>query len=129
MKCKKGFTIIELLIIMVIAGVASIFFFIQKSDIEVSARDSQRKTAINAMYFGIEEVFYKENKFYPRNIDSKTLRSVDPGLFTDPFGIKINEADGDYTYTASDCEEDKCKKYALRAILESEDNFVKNNRN
>ena len=129
MKYQKGFTVIELLIIVAVATVASIFFFIQKSDLEVSARDSQRKTAINAIYYSLEEVYFKENSSYPRTITDETLRSIDPEILVDPFGIKINESDSDYRYEASNCgDDDKCKEYTIKAILEAEDDFIKTNR-
>lgn len=128
MNYSKGFTIIELLIVIAVAGVASIFFFIQKGDIEAAARDTQRKTAINAMYYSLEEVYYKENVSYPRTLNPDILPSVDEDLFDDPSGIRIGESDSDYRYEATDCDEDACKGYTLRTSLESEDDFVRKNR-
>lgn len=128
MKSSRGFTVIELLFVVIILAVASVFFFIQKGDVEAAARDDQRKTAINAMYYGLEEVYYAENGSYPRSIDSKTLPSVDPDLFTDPSGTKLGESDGDYQYKATDCDGDACKSYTLRTTLEAEDDFIKKSR-
>ena len=128
MKSSRGFTVIELLFVVIILGVASVFFFIQKGDVEAAARDDQRKTAINAMYYGLEEVYYTESGSYPRSIDSKTLPSVDPDLFTDPNGVKLGESDSDYLYKATDCDGDACKSYTLRTTLEAEDDFVKKSR-
>ena len=125
---RRGFTIIELLFIIVLLATASILFFVQKNNLEVASRDETRKTSINAMYYSIEEVFYKGNGFYPRTIDSKTLPSVDPILFSDPEGVKIGEATSDYRYEASNCDGDHCRSYALRTTLENEADFVKNNR-
>jgi Tfp pilus assembly protein PilE len=48
---SKGFTVIEILFVVLVVGAASIIFFVQKHNIEVSARDAQRKTAINAMFY------------------------------------------------------------------------------
>jgi len=129
MKQQHGFTIIELLFIIVLLGAASILFFVQKNSLEVASRDEIRKTSINAMYYSIEEVFYKENAYYPRAIDETNLPSVQPELFKDPAGVKISESDSDYRYEAINCNGDKCKSYTLRTILENEDDFVKESRN
>jgi len=40
-------------------------FFVQKDNIQTIANDDKKKTAINAMYYGLEKVFYAKNKFYP----------------------------------------------------------------
>ena len=125
---QRGFTLIELFFIIALLVVASILFFIQKNNLEVANRDENRKTSINAMYYGIEEVFYKTNGYYPRTIDSKTLPSVDPTLFADPAGVKIGELNSDFRYETSNCDGDRCKNYTLRTTLENEADFVKNNR-
>jgi len=127
-KTSRGFTVIELLFIAVILIAASILFFVQKSNLEVASRDETRKTSINAMYYSLEEVFYKENKFYPRTLDETTLRSVDPELFKDPFDVKIGESESNYRYEGLDCDGDKCKSYTLRTTLENEADYVKKNR-
>jgi len=125
---SKGFTIIELLFVIVLVGAASVLFFIQKNNLEVAGRDETRKTSINAMYYSIEEVYFKANGFYPRTIDSAVLTSVDPALFSDPNGVKIGESDSQYRYEPYNCDGDKCKNYTLRSTLENEDDYVKTNR-
>ena len=124
----SGFTIIELIFIIVLLGAASVLFFIQKNNLEVAGRDETRKTAINAMYYSIEEVYFKTNSYYPRTIDTTVLPSVDPSLFTDPKGVKIGEANSNYRYEPYNCNGDQCKNYTLRSTLENEDDYVKKNR-
>jgi len=128
-KRTDGFTVIELLVIVVVLGAASILFFVQKGNLEISARDQQRKTAINAMYYSLEEVFYKANSFYPTTIDETNLPSVDPALFTDPTGVKIGQAASNYRYEPVNCTVSKCKSYTLRSTLENEADFVKESKN
>jgi len=125
---SKGFTIIELLFVIVLVGAASVLFFVQKNNLEVAGRDEVRKTSINAMYYSIEEVYFKTNGFYPRTIDSAVLTSVDPALFSDPEGVKIGESNSEYRYEPYNCDGDKCKSYTLRSTLENEDDYVKTNR-
>lgn len=123
-----GFTIIELIFIIVLLAAASVLFFVQKNNLEVAGRDETRKTAINAMYYSIEEVYFKTNGYYPRTIDATVLPSVDPSLFTDPNGVKIGEANSNYRYEPYNCNGDQCKNYTLRTTLENEADYVKTNR-
>lgn len=128
-KKSNGFTVIEILFIVLVFGAASILFFVQKNEIESSAQDNIRKTAINAMYYGLEEVFYPTNQYYPQSINSDVLKSVEPALFTDTNGTKIGDAGSLYTYLPTNCTDNKCKSYTLKSSLTSEDDFTKTNRN
>jgi len=128
-KQSHGFTVIEILFVSLIAITASILFFVQKNNLETVATDNAKKTAINAMYYSLEEVFYQNNKFYPQSISSDNLKSVDPSLFTDPNGTKINTAGSSYTYSATDCQDNKCKGYTLKTTLQNEADYKKTNKN
>ena len=127
---KKGFTVLEIVIVATFAGLLFLLFFLQKSNIDAFERDKDRKSAINAMYYALEEGYYAENKAYPENIESAdVLPWIDPNLFTDPFGMNLWASDSNYSYETSDCKDGKCKSYTLRAKLEKEDDYVKTNRN
>lgn len=126
-KRSNGFTVIEAIVVVFILALASVLFFVQKNSIEVAARDDQRKTAVNAMYYSLEKVFYAQNKYYPTALNSEVLPSVDPNLFTDPNGYLIGEADSDYRYEPTGCNSGKCTGYTLRADLETEDDYTKTN--
>ncbi len=128
MKYTRGFTVIELLIVIVLLAGASVLFFIQKNNVEVAAKDEMRKTSVNAMYYSLEEVYFKQNQAYPRSLSTETLPSVDPELFKDPSGVKVGEADSNFSYEATDCDNDKCKAYTLRTVLQNEDDYIKTNR-
>ncbi len=129
MKRFSGFTVIELIVVIVFAGFASLLLLYQKGNIEASQRDEDRKTAINAMYYNLEEVYYERYNYYPAAIDSKTLRAMDPELFIDPNGFKLGETESNYRYSGIDCEEDRCRSYRLTSQLEKEADYVKINRN
>jgi len=126
---SRGFTVVEVLVVVTVLVFASILFFVQKNNLEVAARDSQRKTAINAMYYSIEEVYFKQNGYYPRSINETVLPSVEPALFTDTNGVKLGESASEYRYEATDCIEDQCKAYTLRTPLENEADYIKTQRN
>ena len=112
MKTKKGFTVLEIIIVAVFASLLLILFFIQKSNLDAMERDEDRKTAINAMYFALEEGYY-----------------TDPALWSDPYGLHISDGSSSYSYTPANCKDGKCKEYILKAELEKEDAYIKNSRN
>ncbi len=129
MNKKQGFTILEVIVVGVFASLLLIFFFIQKSNIDAMQRDEDRKTAINAMYYALEESFYKENGYYPEHISEENIKVIDPALWTDPLGINLGQTGSSYSYEPANCKEGKCKEYILKANLEKEDAYVKYNRN
>lgn len=137
---QRGFTVIELLIVIAFLIFAGVLFFIQKNNLETSVRDDDRKAAINAMYFALEEGFYKQNGYYPTEISGKNLPTIDGALFTDPNGFKLGQTtqkvgdtdipvQSDYRYEPTNCTDSKCKSYTLRADLEAEADYVKKSRN
>jgi prepilin-type N-terminal cleavage/methylation domain-containing protein len=128
MKHSKGFTVIELIVVIAVVGVTAALLLIQKENLAATQRDDNRKIAINAMYYNLEEVFFTKNGYYPTTIDSKTLRAMDPSLFTDPKGFKVGDKDANYRYEPTNCEDNKCKGYSLRTSLEKEADYLKTNR-
>ena len=129
MKSKQGFTILELIIVASFAGLLLALFFVQKSNFDAFNRDEDRKTAINAMYYALEESFHKEHGYYPETISEKNLTVIDPALWTDPDGYNLGDSKSSYSYQPADCKNGKCKKYTLKANLEKEDTYIKTNRN
>lgn len=125
---QRGFTVIELMTAIVVLLLIGTVFWLQKNNIEVAARDDSRKTAINSMYYTLEEVYYPQNQSYPKQLNSETLPSVDPTQFKDPDGVMIGKSDSDYRYEPTNCSTDSCKSYNLRANLENEADYVKTSR-
>ena len=129
MNKKNGFTVIEIILCIAFVAIFVVLFFLQKINTEAMARDEQRKSAINAMYYALEEGYYVENEGYPENIENaETLRWIEPDLFTDPTGLALWQEDSNYTYESSDCEDGKCKSYTLRAKMEKEADYIKTSR-
>ena len=128
MNKKSGFTIIEVCVLIVFLIAVGVIFILQKIEIGEKTRDEYRKTAINSIYHGLE-YFYKNNGYYPKNINEKTLESVEPNTFTDPYGIVLGEENSSYRYEPTNCDGEKCKKYTLRTDLEKESDFIKKSRN
>jgi type II secretory pathway pseudopilin PulG len=128
MKRSQGFTVIEVIVVTLFLGLATTVLFVQKNNLAATSRDDQRKTAINAMYYSLEEVYFVKNKNYPVEITDKTITAIDPTLLTDPNGKKIGDKDSNYRYEGINCTNDSCKGYSLRADLEKEADFIKTNR-
>ena len=124
-----GFTIIEILFISLLFIATAVVFFVQFNNLQSKNRDDLRKRNINAIYYSLEEVFYKDNGYYPAKITTETLPSVPKDNLKDKNGTFINEAESEYRYEPTSCQENKCKSYTLRASLEKEGDFIKKSRN
>lgn len=88
---ESGFTVIELIFIAVVFAVAGVVAFVQINNLRIANQDTQRKTAINAMHYALEEVYYKKYQGYPTSLTSSKLPSIDPELFTDPDGFTLGK--------------------------------------
>jgi len=121
MSREKGFTVIEVMVVIAVLIVLGVFFLIQRNDLETTAHDQQRKVAINSIYYGLTEVFYKDNGFYPTSVNSDNLKGVDPELLIDTNGVAIGGSGSEYSYEGTNCgSEGKCKGFKLTATLEKE---------
>ena len=128
MNRQHGFTVIEILVAIAFLAFAGSLFYVQKNDLVIAARDNDRKTAINAMYYNLEEVYYTANNSYPKVISGDNLKAMNPELLKDPDSVAIGEQSSDYRYEPSGCNGEVCTSYTLRADLENEADFVKNAR-
>lgn len=123
---KKGFTVLELMVVGAFIALLLIVFFVQKANVEAMDRDDDRKVAINAMYYALEEYYYPTFGYYPLDIDEDVLPVIDPSLFTDPFGRNLGFDGSEYSYEAANCDSaNHCKEFTLRAALEKEDAYIK----
>ena len=128
MHTKRGFTVLELIICIAFVGIFVVLFFLQKVNVDAMNRDQQRKVAINAMFFSLEEGFYPAHGYYPETISEDNLPTMDPNLFTDPLGANLGDDSSSYRYEPANCQDGQCKQYTLRALMEREDDYVKSSR-
>lgn len=68
LKNKKGFTIVELLIVIVVIGILATLVIVTFTGIQQKGRNSQRQTDINAINSHVE-AFYAQHGFYPNLAD------------------------------------------------------------
>lgn len=127
MNTKKGFTLIEVTIVGAFAALLLIIFFVQKANVDAMNRDDDRKVAINAMYYALEEYYAPAHDgFYPSEISEEVLPVIDPELFTDPFGANLGIDGSSYSYEPANCDQNnQCREFILRAQLEKEDTYIK----
>lgn len=123
----RGFTIIETIIIIVFVSALSALIIIQKTNLDAMHRDETRKTALNSMYYSLEEYFYKQNNYYPESISPEVLPTVAPELWTDPDEHEFSTPESEYIYEPANCHQGHCSEYTLKAILEKESNYIRTN--
>lgn len=130
---QSGFTIVELLIVIVVIGILAALVVTTFSGVQKKARDSERQTDINAIH-GQVEAYYAQNGKYPTlaNMNdsafvSGTLKGLDPAALKDPKGtastLSATAAAGTYSYavTPAGCDNaggGDCTGYTLTATNE-----------
>lgn len=140
---SKGFTIVELLIVIVVIGILATLVIVTFTGIQKKARDSQRQTDINAVNSQLA-AFYAENGYYPALADLNTpswvstnLKGLDPASLqapnsTKPLAAAASTNTDEYSYAATGCDTGtpvKCTGYSLNAHLESGSDFTKESNN
>ena len=82
---QKGFTIVELLIVIVVIGILAGLVLNTFSGVQKRARDTQRQTDINSLATQLE-VYYNDKAGYPNATDITTavLKGLDAGATQAP---------------------------------------------
>lgn len=115
-KRESGFTLIELIIVMVIIGILVLLLLPNLSSGPKRARDSQRKTDLRTVQGALEQ-YYADNSAYPTG-NYAGLSAVLAPDYTKTVPTAPNP--GSYTYTPSPAGcTTACTGYALTATLEN----------
>ncbi len=141
---QKGFTIVELLIVIVVIGILVALVITTFSGIQRRARDTERQTDIKAIH-GQVEAYYAQNGRYPTlaNLNDDTwvgdnLKGLDLGALQDPKGsgndLQGSAAASIYSYAVgpTGCDNSTggdCTEYTLTATLESGGTYAKTSLN
>lgn len=136
---QSGFTIVELLIVIVVIGILAGLVITTFNGIQQKGRDTERETDIKALHSQIE-AYWAQKGYYPSLTDMNdrtattgfvavNLKGLDAEAFRDPKGTASDllaaPAANGYAYavtnsTGTSCEADSttCAKYTLTATLE-----------
>jgi type II secretory pathway pseudopilin PulG len=126
MKHEEGFTVIEMLIFFIILAILAVFFIIQKSDLDASYADRDRKATINAIYYNLTEVYKPAHGYYPEQITVDTLTGIDKTILTDSYGYNLGDPESSYRYEGLDCNNrGECKDFKLITELDKEADYEK----
>jgi prepilin-type N-terminal cleavage/methylation domain-containing protein len=142
-KKSKGFTIVELLIVIVVIAILATLVIVTFEGIQQKARDSKRQTDVDALASHLA-AYYANNGYYPTVTDlqsstwvSQYMKGFDPSALTDPKGTAISgsaPATGTYVYsyvtvgctaTSPSSTTNECTSFTLTAELEAGGTFVK----
>jgi len=144
-KKTSGFTIVELLIVIVVIGILAALVITTYNGIQQKARDTERKTDVNAVH-GQVEAYNDQNGKYPTlaNVNDATFRStnmkgLDAAALADPKNAGSQQLCGSiqagcYAYVTSPAGCDNasggdCTSYVLTATLEAGGTYVKQSLN
>jgi prepilin-type N-terminal cleavage/methylation domain-containing protein len=107
---SKGFTIVELLIVIVVIAILATLVIVTFTGIQQKARDSQRQTDINAVDSHLE-AYFAQTGTYPTlamlqdsSWLSANMKGLDPQALVGPKGASINgttSAGDAYGYVAT----------------------------
>lgn len=136
-KRNSGFTIVELLIVIVVIGILALLVITTYSGIQAKARNSKRSSDIATIQTQLE-AFFQNNGYYPSlgnmndaNWLKTNMKSLDTGALVDPSNANQSKTlagsptDKQYSYEVSNssgdsCEADDttCSQYTLTAKYE-----------
>src|SRR3954469_5137578 len=138
---SSGFTIVELLIVIVVIGILAALVIVTYNGIQQKARDTERKTDIKALQ-GHMEAYWADNAKYPTLAQANdasaggfrqtNFKGLDPASFADPKNSTSQQlcaaaAANCYGYAATPAGCDNtatdCSNYTLTANLESGGTF------
>jgi len=143
---SSGFTVVELLVIVVIIGVLLGVVALAYQGVLARNRNQDRAKSVNAIQKQLE-AYYQTEQHYPSlaNLNDTdwlgdNLSGLDLPLLQDPNGTEPSLAPapaiGSYAYqtlnsSGGSCEDDAetCMTYTLTATLEGGGTYVKQNRN
>jgi general secretion pathway protein G len=119
LKKQRGFTLLELLIVIVIIGILALLIIPNITSAPKKARDTQRKTDLKAIQKGLEEYFVSNNAYPTQASAAPADTALTPLTTSNPPVIKTIPTDPKntgvfvYNYTSDG------QTYTLHGCLEN----------
>lgn len=137
-KRNRGFTIVELLIVIVVIGILALIVITTYSGIQAKARNAKRQTDLKSIQTQLE-AFFSQNGYYPSLADmnsstwlSTNMKSLDTNALIDPsntsnssqlastptakqYSYQPTQSDGT---TSCETNDTTCAEYTLTAEYE-----------
>lgn len=141
---NRGFTIVELLIVIVVIGILAGLVIVTYNGIQQKARDTERKTDVNALASHAEAYnaqagnYPSLTQFNDSTFRSTNMKGLPDGALQDPKGsgaTLCNSVQANcyaYVPAPSGCDNGTngdCASYTLTATLESGGTYVKQSSN
>lgn len=143
-KTKKqfGFTVLEMLVVIVVVGILAGLTFGVIGDSRAKGRDSERAADIDNIASRLEE--YRTDKgTYPSTFSASTFSGLDPDALKDPNGVSIviasaasdqvtaeavaePTAAANYKYIPFSCGASICNGFILKSFIEKPNNSLSN---
>jgi len=135
---SEGFTIVELLIVIVVIGILALLVITTYSGIQAKARNSKRQSDIQSLQTQME-AYFSQNGYYPSRTDMNTaswlntnMKSLDQNALIDPsnatqsktlvatptaksYSYAVFQSDGT---TSCESDDTTCAVYTLTATYE-----------
>lgn len=106
---SRGFTLVELLIVLAIIGVLTSAIVTVTTTSRAKARDTRRISDMKEIELGLA-IYYDVNKAYPANLSALTAGKYLPEIPSDPAG-------GSYEYLTSNSNKTYCIGVKLEGAI------------
>jgi len=114
MKQNKGFTLVEILVVIAIIGILSSIVLASMGGARAKGRDTKRISDVKQLQLALQLYYDGHDSKYPQDIDSLTDDNFISSIPLDPLS-----PDQDYVYAPTSCSSSLCTTYSLTAELET----------
>lgn len=122
---QSGFTVAEVFIALAMLLGAGFLIYNQWQYFSLVERNADRRTAINAVHYYLQEVYEPQHGGYPVMLQTDDISAIEGDHLRDPAGRLVTEFQSDLRYEPGSCSEGVCQRYTLRANLEQATDFIR----